>query len=190
MSVQITRHRFTVDQYEAMGRAGILGEDDRVELVEGEIVEMTPIGARHAACVLMRSTDLLASRPGPSAYGECAEPSRSSMSTVSSSPISCCSSRRSASLHDQDAGAAGCAARNRGRRHDPGLRSAGQASTLRQRWHPGGLADRPAGPHADVLARSGRQALRADPHLARGRQRLAGAGARREPECHGDSRSR
>ena len=51
MSVQPTRRRFTVDQYEAMGRAGILGEDDRVELLEGEIVEMTPIGARHAECV-------------------------------------------------------------------------------------------------------------------------------------------
>ena len=34
-----------------MGEAGILREDDRVELLEGEIVEMTPIGSRHAACV-------------------------------------------------------------------------------------------------------------------------------------------
>lgn len=34
-----------------MGETGILGEDDRVELIEGEIVEMTAIGARHAACV-------------------------------------------------------------------------------------------------------------------------------------------
>lgn len=34
-----------------MGEAGILGEDDRVELIEGEVVEMAPIGSRHAACV-------------------------------------------------------------------------------------------------------------------------------------------
>jgi Uma2 family endonuclease len=67
MSVQLTRRRFTVDQYEAMGRAGILGEDDRVELLEGEIVEMTPIGARHAACVLML-TDLLAATARTVAY--------------------------------------------------------------------------------------------------------------------------
>ena len=34
-----------------MADAGVLGEDDRVELLEGEIVEMAPIGARHNACV-------------------------------------------------------------------------------------------------------------------------------------------
>jgi Uma2 family endonuclease len=34
-----------------MARAGILGEDDRVELLEGEVEEMTPIGSRHAAVV-------------------------------------------------------------------------------------------------------------------------------------------
>lgn len=51
MAAQVTRVRFTVDQYEDMGRAGILGEDDRVELVDGEIVQMSPIGARHMACV-------------------------------------------------------------------------------------------------------------------------------------------
>lgn len=48
---QLVRHRFSVDDYERMGQAGVLGEDDRVELLEGEIVDMTPIGSRHAACV-------------------------------------------------------------------------------------------------------------------------------------------
>jgi Uma2 family endonuclease len=34
-----------------MAEAGILSEDDRVELVEGDVIEMNPIGSRHAACV-------------------------------------------------------------------------------------------------------------------------------------------
>lgn len=51
MSIQIERRYFKVDEYHRMGEAGVFSEDDRVELVEGEIVEMTPIGRRHASCV-------------------------------------------------------------------------------------------------------------------------------------------
>lgn len=51
MSVQIAKHWFTVAEYNRMGETGILKEDDRVELIEGEIIEMSPIGRRHAACV-------------------------------------------------------------------------------------------------------------------------------------------
>lgn len=56
MSVQIARRRFTVEDFYRMLEAGILTEDDRVELIDGEIVEMSPIGSRHAASVnrLMR----------------------------------------------------------------------------------------------------------------------------------------
>lgn len=43
--------RFTLAQYHLMGEAGILNEDDRVELIRGEILEMSPIGVKHAACV-------------------------------------------------------------------------------------------------------------------------------------------
>ncbi len=49
MIPQPTRRLFSVDEYHQMAEAGILNEDDRVELIEGEIVEMTPIGRRHAA---------------------------------------------------------------------------------------------------------------------------------------------
>ncbi len=42
---------WTADEYGRMVAAGVLGEDDRVELIEGEIVQMTPVGARHAASV-------------------------------------------------------------------------------------------------------------------------------------------
>jgi Uma2 family endonuclease len=51
MAVQLLRRQFTVAQYHQMVEAGILTEDDRVELIEGEIIEMSPIGRRHAACV-------------------------------------------------------------------------------------------------------------------------------------------
>ncbi len=59
--VEVKRWRFTVHDYHRMGEAGILHEDDRVELIEGELVEMTAIGTRHFVCVnglnrlLMRS---------------------------------------------------------------------------------------------------------------------------------------
>lgn len=51
MAVAIRRRRFTVEEYHLMGEAGILHEDDQVELIDGEIVEMTPIGFRHVRCV-------------------------------------------------------------------------------------------------------------------------------------------
>ncbi len=52
MTLQLTRRRFTVEDYYGMQRAGILSEGDRVELIEGEIVEMAPIGSLHAAAVV------------------------------------------------------------------------------------------------------------------------------------------
>ena len=51
MAVELKRWRFTLDEYHRMGETGILGEDDRVELIEGEIIQMSAIGSRHAATV-------------------------------------------------------------------------------------------------------------------------------------------
>ena len=51
MAMPAMPHRFTVDDYVRMVETGILTEDDRVELLDGEIVEMTPAGPRHAAVV-------------------------------------------------------------------------------------------------------------------------------------------
>lgn len=49
--MRVSTKKFTVYDFQRMGEAGILSEDDRVELLDGEIIEMTPIGSRHAACV-------------------------------------------------------------------------------------------------------------------------------------------
>jgi Uma2 family endonuclease len=51
MQTDIVKKLFTVDEYHRMGEAGILTEDDRVELIKGEIVQMSPIGNRHMVCV-------------------------------------------------------------------------------------------------------------------------------------------
>ncbi len=47
-----TSYRFSVDDYYRMADAGILHEDSRVELIDGEVVQMSPIGSRHAGCVM------------------------------------------------------------------------------------------------------------------------------------------
>jgi Uma2 family endonuclease len=51
MSVEIAKYSFTAEEFERLGEAGILRQDARLELIEGEIFEMSPIGSLHAACV-------------------------------------------------------------------------------------------------------------------------------------------
>ncbi|MDQ2783794.1 MAG: Uma2 family endonuclease [Chloroflexota bacterium] len=50
-TTSVPRRRFTVAEYQRMGEVGIFTEDDRVELIEGEMYQMSPIGIRHARCV-------------------------------------------------------------------------------------------------------------------------------------------
>ena len=82
MTVQLLRRRFTANEYQRMGQVGILREDDRLELLEGEIVEMAPIGSRHQGTV-DRLTRLFSNRAadsamvrvqGPVRLGEHSEP--------------------------------------------------------------------------------------------------------------------
>jgi len=51
MAVDLKRYRFTRSDYHRMAQTGILSPDVRVELIDGEIIEMNPIGDRHMAAV-------------------------------------------------------------------------------------------------------------------------------------------
>lgn len=59
--VEIHRHLFTVEDFAHMGEVGIFSAHDRVELIDGEIREMTLIGPPHAA-IVDRIAELLISR--------------------------------------------------------------------------------------------------------------------------------
>lgn len=47
----VLKRLFTVKEYYQMAESGIIGNGERVELIRGEIIKMSPIGRRHAACV-------------------------------------------------------------------------------------------------------------------------------------------
>lgn len=77
MAVEFTRprRRFTADEFERMATTGVLGEDDRVELLDGEVIEMAPIGPGHAG-VVNRLNRLLVSRVGDQAIVSVQNPVR------------------------------------------------------------------------------------------------------------------
>jgi Uma2 family endonuclease len=66
MAVAVRTRRFNADEYLRMVEVGILSYDDRVELIDGEVLSMTPIGPRHSAAV-DRATRLFVSRFGADA---------------------------------------------------------------------------------------------------------------------------
>lgn len=47
----LQRHRITADEYQLLGRVGVLAPDARVELIDGEVIDMAPIGSRHFSVV-------------------------------------------------------------------------------------------------------------------------------------------
>jgi Uma2 family endonuclease len=52
MESWLPRHRITVEEYYRMAEVGLLAPDARVELIEGEIIDMSPIVSRHGGTVL------------------------------------------------------------------------------------------------------------------------------------------
>ena len=75
MTTPIKRRAFSVDEYHAMVEAGILTKHDHVELLDGEIVAMVPIGSGHASCV-MRLSELLSEAVGKRAIVSVQSPVR------------------------------------------------------------------------------------------------------------------
>lgn len=49
--MQLLTHKFDVEQYQLMGKAGVFHPEARVELIDGEIISMTPIGLRHSITI-------------------------------------------------------------------------------------------------------------------------------------------
>lgn len=78
----VDTHRWTRQQYEQMVEAGVLTTDDRVELIDGRIVPMSPQNSRHATSVEMTRRALESVRPSstlvraqfPLALGTASEP--------------------------------------------------------------------------------------------------------------------
>ena len=70
-----SRHRISVDAFHRMGETGILGPADRVELIDGEIIDMSPIGALHAA-IVARLASTFSQRLGAAAVVWCQNPLR------------------------------------------------------------------------------------------------------------------
>jgi len=64
VQVPRTHHRFTAAEYNRLGEVRIIGEDDRVELIDGEILDMCAIGYRHAAQVTELTTLLVRNSVG------------------------------------------------------------------------------------------------------------------------------
>lgn len=82
MSAGVETYRFSVEEFNKLGQAGIFDEDDRVELLDGEIIVMSPIGSEHAAAVLRLNwyfqqrlgQHLLTSVQSPAVVDEFSEP--------------------------------------------------------------------------------------------------------------------
>lgn len=73
--VEPTRHKLSIDDFERLGAAGILAEDSRIELIEGDLIDMPPIGTGHMS-VSNRLNRMLVRRAGDDAIVSVAHPMR------------------------------------------------------------------------------------------------------------------
>lgn len=52
-AIPLPRHRLSLDQFQEMARAGILADSARVELIDGDLIDMAPTGSRHGSVVAL-----------------------------------------------------------------------------------------------------------------------------------------
>jgi len=71
--IEPTRHKLSIDDYMRLGEAGVLAPDARVELIEGDLIDMPPIGPGHMS-VTNRLNRLLIRRAGDDAIVSVAHP--------------------------------------------------------------------------------------------------------------------
>jgi Uma2 family endonuclease len=81
MALQLLKGRISVADYYRMAECGVLRPDERVELLDGQVVPMTPIGPRHQGCVDFLSGrlhrfagDVIVRVQGPVHLGDYGEP--------------------------------------------------------------------------------------------------------------------
>lgn len=73
MAVALERRRLTVDEFHRMAASGVVDHEERLELWDGEIVEMSPIAGRHAHVVRRLNRMHLDDRAtGSDGYGDVA----------------------------------------------------------------------------------------------------------------------
>jgi len=75
MTISPARYSFSVEEWHQMGEAGLFRENPRVELLDGEVIQMSAIGNRHLACV-NRLTRLLVNAVGDQAIVSVQNPVR------------------------------------------------------------------------------------------------------------------
>ena len=139
MSVQYQKHYFNVDEYYRMAEVGLLSRDDRVELIEGEIVEMSPIGSTHGGTV-KRSSAFLNRKLGDAVIVSVQDPIRLNDFSEPQPDLALLKPRKDF-YSKLASNARGCAGGDRSRRHVPRLRSQREAAAVCSRGHTGSLVD-------------------------------------------------
>ncbi len=74
MAIETAQCRLTVDEYERMARLGIIGPDEKVELIDGTIVTVPPSGEAHSGGIMRRTC---ATTTRMTAHGDQARPTLS-----------------------------------------------------------------------------------------------------------------